>query len=410
MRFIYTGYERSGKPARGTIEAPDADSAQERLRGQGVFVTDITDAQEHDSPRARGAGGRSGLMVRGRHRKLASFSRQLSILVANGTPVPEALGAINRQTKDVQWAALIGEVNKQVQEGASLSEAIQSHPETFDPVFFSLIAAGESGGNLDVMLQRLAKLTRQQLHVRNSVSGAMLYPALLLMASVIVLGLLITFVLPRFAGLFETLDAPLPPTTEALMAVSNILRGYWWAIIPGVGLMGVGLGIWLTFPSGRRAAQTALLRAPKIGWITRGFAVARIARLLGLLVSSRVPLLDALDLTQASMTNHHYRDLIARAHESVTMGEPVWTAFDDTWLVSPATAEAIRNGEEAGQMGPSLVKLADFLDEDNEVIVRSLVSIIEPVILLGLGAVVALVAISMFLPLFDLTSMTGGAS
>jgi type IV pilus assembly protein PilC len=282
------------------------------------------------------------------------------------------------------------------------------HPRAFDAVARSLISAGESGGSFAVMLDRLAVLSRKQLHVRSAIVGAMIYPSLLIVVAISVLSLMLLFVLPRFAGLFETLDVELPPMTLILMACSDFLRSYWWALPLALGGAVFGMRSWLRTDGGRRTLDALMLKLPAVGSIVRSFAVARIARVLGVLLAGKVPLLEALGLARQTVSNFRYVELVTRAEEAVTRGSNVSTVFASTDLVSPALCEAIRAGEQSGQMGPLLLNIADFLDEENEVVVKSLTSILEPIILIVLGVVVGLVALSMFLPLFDLTAAANG--
>lgn len=295
-----------------------------------------------------------------------------------------------------------------VEEGTTLAEAMADHPHAFDAVSRSHISAGESGGSFDVMLDRLAILCRKQLHVRSAIVGALIYPTLLIAVAVGVLALMLLFVLPRFAELFETLDVELPPVTQLLMSCSEFLRSYWWSLPLAAVAAAVGGRYWMKTDGGRRAIDTTVLRLPMAGGIVRSFAVARIARVLGVLLAGRVPLLEALGLARQTVSNCRYVELVARAEEAVTRGSNVSTVFAATDLVSPALCEAIRAGEQSGQIGPLLLNIADFLDEENEVVVKSLTSILEPVILIVLGLVVGLVALSMFMPLFDLTSAAHG--
>ncbi len=260
------------------------------------------------------------------------------------------------------------------------------------------------------MMDRLATLTRQQLHVRNSLAGAMVYPSLLIVVALSVLMVMILLVLPKFAGLFESMDMPLPFTTEALLVVSNVIRGYWWIVVPVVLACGAGLVVGLKTPRGVAMLHTLAVRAPQVGRLTRSFATARVTRILGVLLESRVPMLDALRLTSQAAGNRHYVALMERVQEGVTRGEPVSVALSASALVTPSVCEAIRNGERSGRLSMSLLTVADFLDQDNDVLVKSLTSIFEPVILLVLGLVVGIVAMSLFVPLFDLTSMTQGGA
>jgi type II secretory pathway component PulF len=280
-------------------------------------------------------------------------------------------------------------------------------PRYFDPVCRSLVAAGESGGKIDDMLRRLALLVRQSLKIRTGLAGSMVYPTLLIFVSIGVLGAMFGFVLPRFEGLFKTLEAPLPPTTKIMMGISTWMRQYWWIALGVLISTGVGLKYWLSTPSGRRWSHVTIVRLPQIGRIVRALATARIARVLGVLLEGKVPLLDALQLTREATGNMCYADLVAAAEDRVIRGENISSAFGSSRLIPQSVTEAIRSGEKTGQLAAVLTNIADYLDEDNEVVIRSITSIVEPLILLALGLVVGFVAISMFLPLFDLTSTAG---
>ena len=408
MKLAYEAIDGAGKPVSGTLDAGDATDAVEQLRRQGLFVTRIAASGDADGAgRPRGRRGKLGGGKRLKH--LAMFTRQLSVLVTSGTPLVQALASLERQAKEKNWRDVLAALRARVEEGATLSEAMAQQGEVFDPVCRSLIAAGESGGSFDTMLERLASMTRKQMQVRNAVVGAMVYPCLLIVIALGVLALMLLFVLPRFMGLFEQLDAELPATTKFLVMLSDALRAYWWAIPIVVGGTVFGGRVWSRTESGRATMDTLVLKLPMIGKIVQSFAVARIARVLGVLMAGRVPMLEALALARQTARNVRYVALVAAAEEAVTRGSTISAAFATAEdLVSPSICEAIRSGEQSGQMGPLLLNIADFLDEDNEVIVKSLTSILEPLILVGLGLVVGFVALSMFMPLFDLTSATHG--
>ena len=400
MKLAYAGFDKSGQPISDTIDAAGIREAGDALRRQGVYVTRITpggSARAAEAPRRR---------RRGRLKDLAMFSRQLQVLVACGTPLLQALGALERQTRAGPWREAIAGVRARVEEGESLSAAMGERPDCFDSVCRSLIAAGESSGDLPVMLDRVALITRKQLHVRSAIIGAMVYPGLLSTVGVGVLVLLLLFVIPRFGELFKSLSVPLPPTTKAMLAVSGVLHSYWWALLLTAAAAGTGLKFWLASAAGRRAMDTLSIRLPQFGRINRSFITARIARLLGVLLGGHVSVLEALELTERSIRNGHYRELLAKAREAVTRGEAISSVLADTPLITPSVYEAVRSGEQAGRVGALLLNIADFLDEENEVIVRSLTSILEPVILIVMGLLVGVVAMSMFLPMFDLTAMT----
>jgi type II secretory pathway component PulF len=406
MKFAYKAVGRDGATLNETIDASDAAEAMDNLRRQGIFVSEIAPA----SDAAVKASDPTKHRVSGRKRltHLVNFTRQIAVLVSSGTPLVQALVSLERQATDKQWHAVLEKLRVLVEEGASLSAAMEQFPQYFDPICRSLISAGESSGKLEPMLDRLAKLVRKQLQIRNAITGAMVYPTLLIFIAIGVMVVMLTFVLPRFAGLFATLDTPLPPTTKLVMWMSDAVRGYWWAILIGLGAAGAALKFWLASPAGKLAFDQFSVKAPIFGVIVRSFATARIARLIGVQIDSHVPLLEALALTKSATRNSLYAQLIASAEDAATRGQPISVAFTDSPLINPSVAEALRSGEQTGQVASLLLNIADFLDEENDTTVRSLPRIIEPIILIVLGVIVGFLAISMFLPLFDLTSAVQG--
>lgn len=406
MKLAYKAYDSLGKAVTGTVECPDAATATEELRHKGLFVAQVAEPLRPVEKR------RSRLALRfgggQKTKNLAVFTRELYVLISSGTQLVEALSALERQAKQGPWRDAICGLRSKVEEGASLSDAMEAYPEYFDSVFRSLTEAGESGGCLPEMLDRLATLKQKQLRVRNSIAGAMIYPTLLVAFSLTILSLMLAFVVPRFATLFITLDVPLPPSTQALVGVSSLFRRFWWLL----GVLTAGaIACVLTYlrtPDGRRLRDTVALKLPYIARLTRSLATARIVRLLGVLMEGHVPVLEALRLIRHAAGNVHYAELISKAEAHVTRGEPINLAFSDARLIAPSVHEAIRSGEQSGRLGSLLLEIAGFLDDDNEVVLRSLTSIIEPAILIAMGVLVGLVAVSMFMPLFDLTSMTQG--
>ena len=403
MRLAYRAWDNAGKMIADVIDASDFAEAREQLRRQGLHVTELSEnsgavGSSMGQRRRRRAGSGTRL------KQLSTFCKQLYVLIKTGTPIVQALEASERQTRDPNFKQVVSDVRAKVEEGVPLSDAMQTHPEYFDVVTRSLIAAGESAGRLPMMLERIGSLTRKQVQVRANIVGAMIYPSLLICVALSVLMLMMTFVLPRFAGLFEQLDTPLPGSTAILMDISYVLRNFWWAIIGGIALFVGGFVMWQKSPGGKRVRDTFVLRAPILGPIFRNFATAKIARLMGILLDSYLPLLDVLSLVKQASNNQHYEKMLARAEKAVTHGEPMSSAFSDERLINSSVYEALRNGESSGQIAPLMLTVADFMDEENETVVRSLTSILEPVILMLLGLVIGFVAISMFLPLFDLTA------
>ncbi len=408
MNLRYKGYDKNGAAAEGLIEAADEAEAREKLARQGVFVLQLSGAGKDSVPAEQRGPRNSPLKAHRRLGQLAEFSRQLSVLVSTGTPLVQALAAVERQTKDPGWSASLRSLRESVEQGSSLAEAMAENEADFDAVTRSLISAGENAGNLPVMLKRLSGITRQRQKTVSTVLGAMLYPLVLICISAVVIVVMLLFVVPRFAGMFESLDTPLPATTKALLDTGEFLRHWWFAIIPVLLAMPVTGYFMLATPRGRRITDMAMVRLPVIGPVVKGLLLARIARMLGVLLQSHVKLLEALELTRQAAGNMHYRELLALTSDRVTTGDTLASVLSNSDLVTPSFAETVRNGEESGRLGEALTGLAEFMDEDNETAVKSLTSLIEPAILVVLGLVVGFVAISLFLPLFDITAATGG--
>ena len=400
MKYRFTAWDRQGRCVEEAVEASSQDDARRLIEQRGLFVSEIAGAGERRSqPTNMTRASRAPLVQPGKIRLLAVFARQLSVLVTAGTPLVDALEAVESQLNAGPFRDVVEDIRLRVEEGGSLSDAMGRHTEWFDAVSLSLAAAGESGGQLDVMLQRMATLTQQHSALRSQLVGAMVYPALLTVVAICV------FVLMT---VFESLDVPLPVTTALLLEFSGVLRGYWWGIVPALLAVVCGAIWWLRSERGQRALDTAMIRLPKIGGVTRSLEVARLTRLMGLLLVSKVPVVEAAQLTQTSLHNRHYRAFMDELCDRVIGGENLSSVMVDSDLIPRGVSQAVRNAERAGKMGEVMTSLADSMEEDNRVVVKSLTSIIEPLILVALGLMVGFVTLSMFLPLFDVTAAAGG--
>lgn len=354
--------------------------------------------------------GKPPALSRGQRLRLtATLSRQLQVLVATGTPLSQALHAVERTTRHAGFQSVIARLRHDVEEGTPLSVSMRA-TGVFDRVAVALVAAAETSGNMTVMLARLAELSRRQLRLRSAVSSALVYPCMLMTLGGAVLLTMLLFVLPRFEGLFASLDTPLPATTQVVMWASTALREHWLAGLAGLGLLAAAAVVAGRRPGLRDRVDTLVLRMPKLGDLARSLACARVARMLGTLLESKVPLLESLSLTREGTLSTGYARLLARAEDAVSRGEPLSSVFDSSDLIVAPVQEAVRNGEMSGQLGAPLCQLADFLDEENDQLVKTLTGLLEPTILIVLGLIVGFIAVSIFLPMFDLiTAAQGGA-
>lgn len=420
MKLAYKAYEKSGRQVTDVIEAASEAEAADRLRQKELFVEEIRPASSAGGP------GRPSNQIQGESEKparepalslprgatgklkdVAMFTRQLYMLIKSGSPLAEGLRSIEYQARSPVWRGVVATVRAKLEEGLPLSSAMAARPDYFEEIYRNMIAAGESSGKLAVVLERLSQLMRKRLHVRRTVQGAMLYPILLSIVCVGVFVVMLLVVVPQFKELFDTLQVPLPATTRILIDLSDGLKAYWYIAVGVLVALGVGIKAFFSTPAGRSFSDTAVLKIPFVGKVVRSFATARLARLLGVLLNSHLPVLEALALARGSMSNLYYRRLVDLAQEVVSQGQAMSLAFRDSDLVHPSIYEAIRSGEQSGQLSGLLMEVADFLDEENEVLLKGLIGIIEPALLVFMGLLVAFVALSIFTPLFDATGLVG---
>ena len=340
-------------------------------------------------------------------RHVQFFTSQLAILLETGTPVASSLSSIEHQLTCPHWKVLVGNIRRHVEEGGTLASSVGRYPKLFDPLFTSMIAAGESSGRLPEILNRLAELARQSDRIRSKVISTMIYPALLMTIASSVLAVLLFFVLPRFGAIFEEMSVVLPSSTSFMLSASEFVRGHVFLSLLCFCFVIGGPIFWLYTPSGRRVASRFLLRVPVIGPLVSSIINARIFRLVGLLVESSIPLLEALDLTTSATKHYLYVAMLERVHSNVLNGRAMSEAMASSGLVPASLSAMVRTGEENGNVGKVMLMLADYLDDNNDTKVGMLTSIMEPVILIFMGLIVGVVAVSLVLPMFDLSRISG---
>lgn len=401
MKWRYVGYETSGTPKRGTIEASDETAARDTLHQRGVIVLEISEdtGKTRARQRIRGPRGKLG--------DISQFMRHMSVLIASGTPLSEGVEAMAGQTRDEKFRAVLERIQAEIESGTPLSDAMAAHPGYFDDVCRAMVAAGETSGRLGDMLERVASLMRQKLAMRRAIVGAMIYPCILIGIGFVVVLVMLVMVFPRFEEMFESLDTPIPPSTQMFLWISTMLRQYWWAWLAAIVPAALLVRFVLRHPTTSRSIDRMLLRAPKVGEIARSIASARMARMVSLLLESHLPLLDVLSLCAGSMRSPEYAALLNQAHDAAEAGQPISTVMEEAELLHGLVREGVRTGERTGRMGMMLGNVADFLEEENEATLKALSAIIEPLLLVTLGIIVGGIATSMFLPLFDLTASAG---
>lgn len=404
MILSYEAVDHQGQSRADSIEAIDESEARQRLRGQGLYVTRIERAESRDvahssSPPASRKGG-----CRLPPRILAQMTRQLAMLLRAGSGIVPALSAIARQQRRPEHVAVFQEVVNSLEEGQTLTDALRKQPRAFGPIYTAIVAAGEASGTLAEMLERLSTIVGKARTLRKKILGALAYPALLTAMCFGITLVLLFFVLPRFNDMFVQLGVETPAVTHALLSLGVILRNGWPFVFVGIALSVFAGSAVFASEAGRQWASDVQLRIPMIGRLRRRLILGQVLRTMGMLLDSRVGILETIELVRRSTRNRRFQSLFGRLEEAVTSGNRVSGAFEDSGVTEPFICQAIHTGEDSGNLGGAMLFCADVMDEDNEELVTLLMRLLEPLILIVMGVFVGGVASSLFIPLFDMTS------
>jgi type IV pilus assembly protein PilC len=392
--FIWEARTKGGELRSGTLTADSEDVVTDRLRAQGMTITKVRRKPlELQLPQLGSGVGLKDMMV---------FTRTFSTMIDAGLPIVSGLEMLGNQAESPRFGKVLQQVKAEVESGKSLSEAMGSHPRVFDDLFRNLVAAGEAGGILDVIFRRLATYLEKAAKLRRQVRGALVYPSVIMAVGVLVVFIMLTKVLPVFEKMFVDLGAgSLPAPTRMVLAVShaitdNVLVFLLLATVAVAGAVSV-----MRTERGRWAFDTVVLKAPVIGNVMRKIAVARFTRTLGTLLSSGVPILDALDIVSKSAGNRVVAHAISHARTKISEGKDIASPLLETGVFPPMVVQMIGVGEQTGAMDDMLQKIADFYEEEVDASVAAMTALLEPVMLVVLGGVVGGLLIAMYLPIFE---------
>lgn len=389
--YAWVGRTRTGQIVKGERAAESREALAESLRHEQIMVTQVQQA-------AKKAGG----FKRVNDRSLAIFTRQFSVMIDAGLPLVQCLELLGKEEPDKRLAEAIEQTRLDVEAGTSLNEAMAKRPYAFDPLFTNMVAAGEAGGILDVILQRLASFIEKQAKLKAQVRSAMIYPISVLSIAVIVVMVILWKVIPTFTSLFEGLNADLPLATQVVIWLSQKVVVAMPFLIAGFVAGSYLFRRYYQTPSGRMRVDRTLLRMPLVGKIFRKVAVARFCRTLATLLSSGVPILDGLDITAKTAGNAVVESAISQVRVRIERGESIAQPLRATGVFPPMVVQMIGAGESTGALDTMLGKIADFYEEEVDVAVAGLLTVLEPALICVLGVIVGGIVISMYLPLFEL--------
>ena len=398
--FTYSAINADGLLLEGEIRAPDLDAARDQLRSRGLLPRSLREAS---SARDRGV---AAAFKQVKPRALQIFSRQFATLIEAGVSIVAALVILEEQTEDKNLAAVVSEVRADVESGVILSAALARHPKVFSRLYVAMVETGEASGTLDVVLDRVAVQIEKETKIKRGVKGAMIYPSLVLVFASLVLTGMLLFLVPIFVDIFKQLNGQLPTLTQLVVNASNLLRHYWFVIFPIVGLSIWGFFRWKKSEQGRPVWDRFKLRVPmRIGDTVRKITMARFGRTLATLVGAGVDIIKALEITGQTTGNHVIESALAEVRTKVHEGVPIARPLIENPAFPPMVSQMVRIGEETGELEHMLEKIADFYEEEVDSAIQSLTSIIEPIMMIGVGAMVGIIIISMYLPMFKMLQL-----
>ena len=395
--YAWKGKNRLGDLQEGVIISESRDSAAATLKRNGLQVLSV---------RPQSAAG-SKAFGRVKSRDLAIFTRQFSVMIDAGLPLVQCLEILGAQQSDKNFQKIINAVRNDVEQGATLQTAMAKHPKAFNDLYVNMVGAGEAGGILDLILQRLSGYIEKSVKLTSKVKGAMTYPVTVIIIAISVVAIIMVKVIPVFSQMYEGLGSSLPFPTLVCIMISNIIIHYFLLLVAAIVLIAVGLKYYYKTPSGRLMIDSFYLKIPIIGDLLRKVSVARFCRTLGTLTSSGVPILEGMDITARTAGNMVVQNAILKSREAVEQGRNIAGPLAETKVFPPMVIQMVGVGEATGALDAMLSKVADFYEDEVDNAVAALTAMMEPLIIAVLGTVIGFIVIAMYLPIFNLANVFG---
>ncbi len=390
--FTYTARTNGGELKSATIDAASRDEAVNQLRRQRLTIVKV---DENRPTKVRGSISMRDIVI---------FTRQFSTMINAGLPLVQALDILAKQSENKTLQQTVREVVFEVESGHTVADAMRKHPKAFSDLYTNMVDAGEKGGILDTILGRLAVFLEKNDALVRKVKGAMIYPSVIMGVAAIAIIVLLWKVIPVFENMFASVNTELPGPTKFVIALSNALGAYWWAMIIGTVAAGWLLKLTYATSGGQLAIDKFMLRIPVLGDVLRKSAVSRFTRTLGTLISSGVSILDGLEITAKTSGNRVIQDAIMESRASIAGGESIASPLQKSKVFPPMVISMISVGEQTGGLDEMLTKIADFYDDEVDAAVSGLLSLLEPIMIVFLGVVVGGMIVAMYLPIFDMVN------
>ena len=417
--YAWKGLNATGKAAAGTRDSDGPKSLRQTLRKEGIFISEVREVLGgKQSKQALGSGGTGakglrrevdikGFFERVKPRDVAIFTRQMATLLHAGIPLAEAMGALSEQSDNKKFQLILAGIRQKVNEGGSLADAMAVHPKVFPELYTNMVRSGETAGNLDAVLARLADFLDAQIDLQSKISGAMAYPILMAIVGSLVLGFLMTVVVPPIAGIFADSGKALPWNTQLLVIIADIAGGYWWVVLPSlIGLWFFGRR-WIRRPKGRAVMDRVKLKLILIGKLIRYIAVARFARTLATMLASGVPVLTALEIVKRVLNNTVLEKVVEDARVAIREGESIAATLKKSGEFPSMMCHMVAVGERSGQLEAMLENVASSYERDVATEVGKLTSILAPIMIVIMAVGVGFIVFSILMPILEMGQMAG---
>jgi type IV pilus assembly protein PilC len=400
--FKWTGKSRQGTMQKGVVAAKNKEEVIALLRKQNVLVTSVQQAPMDIKISIPGLGGRV------KDKDIAVFTRQFATMIDAGLPLVQCLDILSTQSENKSLASTLRDVRQDVESGATFTDALKKHPKVFNDLYVNMVAAGEVGGILDTILNRLAGYIEKAMKLKSKVKSALVYPAVIVSVAIIVVTVLLVWVIPVFAKMFTDMGGTLPLPTRIVIGTSNAIRDNMFIALGILIAAIVGLRYFYKSEKGRRIIDSLLLKFPILGSLIRKVAVAKFTRTLSTLISSGVPILDGLEIVSRTAGNKIVEEALLNTRRSISEGKTIADPLGKSNVFPPMVVQMISVGEATGALDAMLSKIADFYDDEVDNAVAALTSMLEPMLMVFLGVVVGFIVIAMYLPIFQMATLVGG--
>lgn len=400
--FSYKARDKAGKIVTGLVEAPEKDAAARLLHDKQLFVISMEKSREKSSE-----GDSASIMSRFKRvpfGEIVNFTRQIATMIVAGLSLPEALNILHAQTTNEMFAGVITDMEHSIVSGGNFGDALAKYPQHFSPIFIALVRAGESSGQMDQVLLRLAESMESERDFRSKVSGAMIYPVIIVVGMGIVIMIMMTVVVPKLTELYKDFGVDLPVSTQILIAISQFFVHFWWLVIAASVGGFIAFNRWKKTKTGELVVDSIILKIPLFGELQKKIILVEFTRTLSMLISSGIRLLDALQILKDALGNVLFRNAIVEISKKVERGFPLGDTFAEYPVFPAIVSQMMKVGEQTGKLDDTLLKLSKYFQSESENLVKGLTTAIEPIIMVVLGVGVGFIVISVITPIYNLTN------